>query len=361
MSPGLDPAAPGKVPRGRQAPLGSGAPGSQAFPGAHGPGRGTANLFQPEAAELHYREAVRLGPDMAAAHLGLGLALRNQARTGDAEVCFRDALRFDPHYVEAQTNLGLLLQSQGRVDEARAAFLGTLQLDPNNTWAFSGLSRFAAAERYSFSDAEIGRMEALAGQSGRPLNERSSLHFALARIWEHRCAYDQAFEHSRRANELLADSQRHRGTPYDPARHSRLVDRLLAVLTPAFFQRTRTVGVHSDVPIFVVGMPHSGTTLTEQILASHPRVCGVGELHDIGQIVTTLVQRLGGPEQYPDSLDRLDPTTVRPLAEEYLRRLRQRGGEATRVVDKMPLNYQHLGVIAMLFSQPSRSLPPGPH
>ena len=127
------------------------------------------------------------------------------------------------------------------------------------------------------------------------------------------------------------------------------MDGLIAVCTPGYFERVRSFGVDSDVPVFVVGMPRSGTTLAEQILASHPCACGAGELHDIGQIVIKLAEGLGGPEQYPNSLGRLDPAPVRALAEAYLDQLRQRCGEAARVVDKMPLNYQHLGVIAALF------------
>jgi hypothetical protein len=108
-------------------------------------------------------------------------------------------------------------------------------------------------------------------------------------------------------------------------------------------------GVNSEVPIFVVGVPRSGTSLAEQILASHPHVGGAGELHDISQIVIRLADRLGGPELYPESLGRLEPAPTRAMAEEYLHQLRHRCGEAPRVVDKMPLNYQHLGVIAALF------------
>jgi hypothetical protein len=95
-------------------------------------------------------------------------------------------------------------------------------------------------------------------------------------------------------------------------------------------------------------MPRSGTSLAEQILASHPRVRGAGELVDIGKMSTLLPGRLGG-EAYPDCLERLDRATARTLAEEYQGSLRQHGGAAERVVDKMPHNYLHLGLIAALF------------
>jgi tetratricopeptide (TPR) repeat protein len=293
-------------------------------------------------AEALYREAVQLHPDAAAAHVGLGLALRDQARGSEAEICFRDALRLDPQCAEAHTALGLLHQFQGRAGDARAALIAALHSDPNNIWALSGLSRLTAVDGYTFTDEDLKRMEALARQSALPPKERSTVHFALARVYEHQRAYDEAFGHYSQANQLLSETL----PPYDPAQHSQFVDRLIAVLAPAFFERA--LGVHSELPIFVVGMPRSGTTLAEQILASHPRVRGLGELHDIGQIATVFVKRLGGPASYPESLTRLDAALARPFAEEYLRRLQQ-GGDATRVVDKMPLNYQHLGIIALLF------------
>jgi tetratricopeptide (TPR) repeat protein len=306
-------------------------------------------LRQPAAAEPHYREAVRLGPGVAAAHYGLGLALRDQSRTREAEECLRETLRLQPQFPDARTNLGLLLLSQGRSDEARTAFQEELRLDPNHAWAFSGLSRMAVAGRYSFNDEEVARIEALASQSGRPIQERSGLFFALARIRERAGEYAQAFAHYRQANELLKAYLQARGAAYDPAQYRRFVDRLIAVLTPTYFERVRSFGVDSDVPVFVVGMPRSGTTLAEQVLASHPRVHGAGELHDIEHLVLRLGRHLGRADEYPNSLERFDPATARTLAEEYLRSLRQRGGESARVVDKMPLNYQHLGVIATLF------------
>jgi tetratricopeptide (TPR) repeat protein len=307
------------------------------------------DLGHPVAAEPHSHAAVHLSPDYAPAHYIHGLILRDLGRSDEAFNSFKAALRLQPHYADAQTHLGLLLLSQGRAEDARDAFHGVLRLNPNNTWALSGLSRLAAAGHYTFSVAEIGKLETLACQSDRPIKERAGLCFALARIYEQAGDYDQAFAQSRRANELLKDYLRLRGVAYDPVRHSRLVDGLIAVFTPAYFERVRPFGVDSEVPVFVVGMPRSGTTLAEQILASHPRVYGAGELHDIGQIVIKLAQGLGGPENYPSSFARLDPVPTRALAEKYLSQLRQRGGEADRVVDKMPFNYQHLGVIAALF------------
>ncbi len=212
----------------------------------------------------------------------------------------------------------------------------------------SGLGRLAAAGHYSFSAEELGRIDAMAGDSGRPGDERSRLHFVLARVRERAGAYDHAFAHYRRANELLQESQGADGAA-DPAEQRRLVDRLIAVCTPAFFERVRSFGSDSEVPVFVVGMPRSGTTLAEQILASHPHARGAGELNDIDGLATRLPERLGGTQPYPECLERLDPATARAAADVYLGRLRQYGGTAARVIDKLPFNFVHLGLIAALF------------
>jgi tetratricopeptide (TPR) repeat protein len=307
------------------------------------------DVRQPGAAEEHYRVAVRLRPALAAGHYGLGLALRDLNRTREAIDCFRESLRLQPKFADAWTNLGLLVLSEGQSDEAQAAFQEALRLDPDNAWALSGLGRLAAAGRYSFRDEELSRIEELAGERERPIRQQSGLYFTLARIHEKAGAYDLAFTNYRQANELLKEYLQARGEAYEPARHSRLVDGLIAVYNRAYFERVLSFGSDSDVPVFVVGMPRSGTTLAEQILASHPRVHGAGELQDIDHLVLGLARRLGGPDKYPKSLGQLDQATVRAQAEEHLRRLRQRGGEAARVIDKMPLNFQHLGVIATLF------------
>src|SRR5262249_27774934 len=151
------------------------------------------------------------------------------------------------------------------------------------------------------------------------------------------------------ANDLLNDLLRTRSTAYDPAGHSRFIDRLIAVFTPAFFERVRPFGVESEVPVFVIGMPRSGTTLAEQIIASHPPARGGGEARDLGGGATLPAHGRGAVETYRGCVERLDAARGGKMAEEYLRGLRLRCGEADRVVDKMPSNYQRVGRLAVVF------------
>jgi len=306
-------------------------------------------LGQAESAEPHLREAVRLRPEFAEAHSNLGLALRELNRIDEALHCFRESLRLNPGYAGAHNNLAYTLQAQGKTDEACAEFRQARRIDPNNTRALLGLSGLAAAGHYRFSDEEVRLLQALAARDDLPFDERGRLHFALARLRETAGAYDDAFVCYRRGNDLLKESLRRRGAVYDPAAQRRQVDRLIAAFTPAWFERVRPFGSDSELPVFVVGMMRSGTSLAEQILASHPRVHGAGELRDVGRTVSSLPQRLGATEDYPECIQRLDQGTAPALAEGHLQRLRQLGGEAARVVDKMPFNFLHLGLIAALF------------
>jgi tetratricopeptide (TPR) repeat protein len=302
-----------------------------------------------EAAASHLREAIRLRPNFAEAYSNLGLALRDLDQVDEAMRCFRESVRINPNYPVAHNNLGFILEAKGRIDEAIAEFRESLRLDPNNSQALASLSGFLTTGQFRFSDEERQRMQALAARTDLPSDDLCRLHFALGRVHDKAREHDPAFEHFRRANELRRELMARRGAVYDPEAFRRQVDRLIAFFTPDWFARVRSFGSESDLPIFVVGMMRSGTTLAEQILASHPRVHGAGELRDIGRIVDSLPQRLGATEEYPECLQRLDAPTAQTLAETYLQRLRQLGGEAVRVVDKMPANSLHLGVIATLF------------
>jgi tetratricopeptide (TPR) repeat protein len=308
------------------------------------------DMDQPAAAERHLRESLRLSPDVAQTYGNLGLALRDQDRLEEAALSFQEALRLKPGYQRALINLALARESQGKADAALGQFLEILRQDPHSGWGWGGLSRLAAVGRYTFREDEVRWVESLAARPGLPSDEASRLHFALARIRERAGDYDQAFAHFRQASAALRQTLPATAeAAFDPVSRTARVTQIIEYFSPAYFEHVRTFGVDSDVPVFVVGMPRSGTSLVEQILASHPQAHGAGELRDIGQIVSQLPERLGGNDLYPNCLDQLDRPTTQALAEPYLARLRQLGGGALRVVDKMPFNFQYLGLIATLF------------
>jgi tetratricopeptide (TPR) repeat protein len=302
-----------------------------------------------DEAALHLAEVLRLTPDSAEAYRNLGVAHLRLQRPDEAVRCFREALRLNPAHAAARVNLGGALEAQGKLDEALAEFREVLRRDPSNAQALFCLGEMAAAGRHRFADEEVRHLRQLAVRDDLPIDDRCRLNFALAQVLDSTGAYDEAFAHFRRAAALRQEIDRRCGTTFDPDAHRRFVDRLIAAFTPAWFERARPFGVDSELPVFVVGMLRSGTSLAEQIVASHPRAHGAGELMDVDILAGSLPRLSRVAEEYPECVARLGAPTAHVLADEYLQRLRGLGGAAERVIDKFPPNFLHLGLIATLF------------
>jgi tetratricopeptide (TPR) repeat protein len=333
-----------------------------------------------EAAE-QFRAAFRLRPDYAMACTNLGHALRLLGDTTGALAHFRQAVQLDPNLAEARNNLGgqLLLEHQ-QLDEALDHCRAAVRLRSNFVEAYCNLglvckelSDFAEAERcfraalgYDGRQAEaweqlaillrgmlpepdLAAMRLLVADPALNSGKRALLHFGLAQVLDARKAYGEAAEHLRHANALLLAEGRKRGQGYDRAAHTQFVDRLLATFRPAFFDRVRGFGVESERPIFIFGLPRSGTTLTEQVLASHSQVFGAGELHLSNDSWEMLAGKGANDAKAFVSLARLDAETARRLADQHLKRLLALNEPARHVIDKMPDNYLYLGFLAVLF------------
>jgi hypothetical protein len=172
------------------------------------------------------------------------------------------------------------------------------------------------------------------------------LHFGLAQVLDARGEYAEAAEHLDRGNAMQLSEGRKHGREYDPKEYESYVSRMIAVCTPGFFERVRGFGLESQLPVFVVGLPRSGTTLIEQILASHSQVFAAGEI----KLAVDSMAALGGQGvDLIENLGRLDRQTAARLASRHLQRLRALHGGALRIVDKMPDNYFFLGLLASLF------------
>lgn len=304
---------------------------------------------QPALAERHLRTALRLDPRCPETHRNLALALRDLNRSAEAEACCREALRLDPGFHLAARTLANLLQARGAFPSAAAVLQEALDRDADNVGLFSSLCPLVVAGHHALDPAVVRRFRERAARSDLRLEDFQRLHFALAQLADKEGDPDTAFEHYRRSNEARQELERRRGFVFDLAEHRRHVDELIAAFTPAWFERIRDFGSASRLPVFIVGMPRSGTTLTEQVLAAHSQVHGAGELHDVANLDLVLQRRLNPAGSDPHWRQRLDAGLARALAEGHLQRLRWLGGGATRVVDKMPFNYLRVGLIATLF------------
>jgi tetratricopeptide (TPR) repeat protein len=300
----------------------------------------------------HYQKVLELSPGCPTTHNNLGVALVEEGRLQEAEQHFREAVRLKPEYAIAHSNLGDVLLKLGRLAEAISCCHESLRLDPDHVLAYVHLGALAAEGHYQFTDEQVRHMESrtTAHDSGRvpdggrrlSNDDAAGLHFILARLCDRKGEYDRAFSHYRRANDLKAQVFRQENRQFNRERHRRNIDEIIATFDRDFFERVRSFGLATEVPVFVVGMPRTGSTLVEQILSSHPQVVAAGERRELGAILT-------GRGPYPAHMSGLDRLAARALAEEYLSRLSRIGPQAARIVDKMPSNYLHLGSICALF------------
>jgi tetratricopeptide (TPR) repeat protein len=353
--------------------------------------------FLAEAAS-HLHTAVGLRPDWAEPHHNLGLILYEQAQLGAAEASLRRALSLKSDYAEVYNTLGEVLREANRIEEARASFEEALRLKPNDPVAYCRLGGLlqdsgdldAAAEHYrSALSHEPGNTSALTGlagllggrlpepeldrmqerlddaQLGQP--QRCRLLYALANVFDGRREYDKAAAHLDEANALELMRWRRRGQAYDRADFGRFVDRLEQTFTQAFFEKTRAWGVASQRPVFIFGLPRSGTTLTEQILASHSQVYGGGELTCARNDFVALAQLAAGGgttvaattapapasqlEQIFGALAHLSAAGVELLARQHLHWLLEMDPSRPRLTSKTPADWQYLGLLAVLFPQ----------
>jgi tetratricopeptide (TPR) repeat protein len=280
-----------------------------------------------------FRTAVSLQPNHVAAHLGMAAALRVQGLAAEAETSSRAALAFAPHSPEALVLLGELHADRGHFVEARELFKRALAADPTSAPAYCSI---AAHGRMTRDDAVWlqGAQAVLA--KPLPLDQEIQLRYALGKYFDDIGEYDQAFSSYQQANEL---TKRYGGT-YDGPRLTALVERIMEQCDTAFVRAARPEACDSERPVFIIGMPRSGTSLAEQILASHPAVFGAGEVRFWDRAFATLDEAPKGE---------LAAQRLVSLAQEYLHRLGGRAGAEPRITDKMPANFLYAGLIHAVF------------
>ena len=176
--------------------------------------------------------------------------------------------------------------------------------------------------------------------------QRATLHYELGRLYDRKNAFDAAFRHFTLGNELKGQSRR-----FDASEHAQYIDALIQTYNSHFMSQAPRPTIRSQRPVFIIGMPRSGTSVIEQILASHPAVHGGGELLTMNSIVKNLPDELGSLAPYPLCLTKLTQVNVDQLSQRYLDHLQTLSSDAVRVTDKMPTNFLHLGLINILFPE----------
>jgi tetratricopeptide (TPR) repeat protein len=281
------------------------------------------------------RRALAIQPDFIDAHTNLAVLLRQEEMTLDAVREFRHALLLRPDDAYLHCNLGTVLRELGSNDDATRLIEHAVALQPDEAEFHYSL---AMGRSFKPGDGRLAAMERLAAKL--PALDRDAqvnLHFALAKAYEDLGDNDRSFQHQMRGNALKREALAY-NEPAVLAGFER-IRKVFADLAPAHAE----AGDPSDLPIFVLGMPRSGSSLIEQILASHRSVFGAGELPDF-----SLLARKLGPEAgpgFPEIVPRLQPEEFRQLGGDYVAALRARAPQAARIVDKLPENFRLIGLI----------------
>jgi tetratricopeptide (TPR) repeat protein len=295
-----------------------------------------------DAARHHFEQALQLDPQNAHLHSALLVILLRIGDVAGAMRHARSALELSPDDPGMLATLATVLEADRQMDAAWKIVDELLSANRLTTplvllFAMMSPQRHDEAKALSLIDQHLDTAK------DRPTREQASLHFAAANLLDRLGRYDDAFERASRANTL-------RGAQYDSALAERLVDQFIEYFSRETLSRLPRSNHGIDTPVFIVGMPRSGTSLVEQILSSHAAIFGLGERDWVFRLWEMVVQRFGGPTSpLSECLDRLSLNDVNDLAVTYHHSMRQLSPYAARVTDKTPANFMHLGLVALLF------------
>lgn len=296
---------------------------------------------KPDVALAYFERAREAQPTSAPTHNNIASALNDLGRHEEAAEACRQAIALNPNLAQPHHNLGATLQTLGRLDEARRCYERAIELDPSMVPAIYALSNLAPDAASEGTAATIGRLlanERIADET------KVQLLFARVRLCEAGGDCDAAFAAAVAANRIQAQRQ-----SYDPLPFERLVAGIEETFTAEFFAQRRAYGSLTERPIFVLGMPRSGTTLIEQVLASHPQVFGAGELSFLPLLAADLRRWGRTSRSFPHGVADLHEPEVLRLAGAYRSHTRALAGPGRYVTDKMTSNLFYLGLAALLF------------
>jgi Flp pilus assembly protein TadD len=287
-----------------------------------------------EEAEASLRQEITLKPDNAQAHSNLGNTLKDLGRFEEAEASLRQAITLNPDYAEARSNLGDTLQQQGRLDEAEANYRKAITLKPDYAEAHRNLT---IIKKFDTQDEQYSKMQELYLDKNISEEQRCHINFGLAKACEDLGDLEKAFQHYREGNVL-----RKKLLNYNINQDIELF-RQIKFTYPRIEQNSLAPDKLSKnlIPIFIVGLPRSGTTLVEQIISSHSKVTGAGELNFAAQFGSSIAQGL--PDSNRDSLIN--------FREKYLFKLQSVSKGNLIVTDKMPQNFRYIGLLAAAFPE----------
>tara|TARA_B110000858_G_scaffold17319_1_gene17511 strand:- start:50589 stop:52160 length:1572 start_codon:yes stop_codon:yes gene_type:complete len=302
------------------------------------------NLYQSLAmmarASKHFKRAIRSNPDIAQTHNSLGQCLQTLGKSDQAQACYEKTIALDPEYAPAYNNLANVFTEVGEFDNAVEYYDKAIELTPGFVIAYKNLS---VIKKYQKGDEQIEAMEKLLAVANAEEGYKKWLYFALAKAYEDTENFDKSFSCLENGNRI-----RKKELAYDISIDTKLFENIRA----RFSQRSAPVeklAVTDLQPIFVIGMPRSGTSLIEQILASHSTVFGAGELGILNRLARPIVNKI--PAANAKSNIRERAKDIRELRKSYFDAVRNLGFDKRVFVDKMPLNFRWLGLMMLAFPE----------
>ena len=294
-------------------------------------------------AEAHFMRAIELKPEYAVAHFNLGVLLQDREEFERAIAEYRQAIAYRPDFAEALNNLGSCLRTQGFIDEARTVFERILELRPTQIEAHCNLAQY---KTYREGDPQIEqflsqrhRLESL------PHEGQVRYWFTVGKMMEDIGRHDESFAAYAQGNRA-----KHELTPWDEATHLDLQRRIIATFSRERLARHAVASTaEGPTPIFIVGMPRSGTSLLEQVLATLPGIHGAGEITWLPETLHDAAKDFGAADfKFPESLESAGDAQLLELGRAYIERIRELAPDSSHVVDKLPDNFQHIGLIHLM-------------
>lgn len=294
------------------------------------------------AAEAACRRIVEVNPKNADAFSILGQICHELDRFDEARDAFNKAIAINADHAEAHNNLGILLKSFGRFDEARQRFERTLELRPK---AYGTYSNLADMVRFDEKEPLLQRMIDELEAAPNPNDEQLlSLYYAIGKAYDDLGQPDKAFSYFDKGAKI-----KHPLIGYDEPATLKFFDDIRATYTAGFIKNSPYPGNPTSVPIFIVGMPRSGSTLVEQIVSSHPDVHGAGEVKVLNRSMQKLRMTYNELPLYPEMSPLLTPEHYDFIAKNYMEMLLQHSSEAVHITDKLLTNYFFVGLVHMVF------------
>ncbi len=287
----------------------------------------------------HYEHAISIRPDYAEAHSNLGIALAAEGLDETAIAHCLHALSANPNQPEAHNSLGNIFMERGDLEKASAHYEQAISIRPDYAEAHYNRSAIKTCHP---GDADLTVLEDLLANGHLPDHKALYIHFALAKAFEDSKDYERAFQHMVQGNDL-----KRRQILYDETVAAKLFEDVAMTFDKSLCARYQGEGDPSRAPIFVLGMPRSGSTLIEQILASHPQIQGGGELMAFESAIEDILRTSGASLPYPDCVPGLDSDALAALGRAYLGRLPALEAGKTFITNKLPANFLYIGLIRL--------------